>query len=506
MLLCRLLCIHLGSGAVLGDFFQRGQRKRKCRDAPHLCRPAPTMAGAPDRREVVRTRARVLAARAAAAPLPLLKAARIVVALIVVSENDLMEVVDRRLRQAKAVGAGQAAVIFVADRHDHALNTTLFGERLRFVENADMAAVAGADVSEYATEAPRLREIATCGDIRIRSPRCKHMMPRRYWRDLVTATFWVALRSAPQAEYVLRVEPDAILCLDSLVAALAAVPTATPFVLGLRRYCHFDDTFSLVSRPLADAMVFEWPYLRDFARRTTKYTMYGMVWPALAYWLARVRGFESLLLASNPDLKTLIESEKLERYVAIREPIYHHHAHKTSLSAQKYREDYEQKSKTGFWDRGVHFQPNTGAWSVYYRDIKTGRNVTLHLSENRERFAKIEVLKKKLPSPPPQERCLAHWYLHMYKVATDMDASWTEFTLMDGARPATAWAPFWEAALRFPLGACFSSQFIIPPGSNAWLNASAMAFPPRVATTRRFPDTAATTEGGALARFDEAVD
>ena len=108
------------------------------------------------------------------------------------------------------------------------------------------------------------------------------------------------------------------------MTALAAVPASSkPFVLGLRRFCHYDDTFSLVSRPLADAVVFEWPHLRDFARLTTKYTMYGMVWPALVHWLRRVRGFEAELLASNPDLKTLIESEKLERYVQIIDPIDH---------------------------------------------------------------------------------------------------------------------------------------------------------------------------------------
>ena len=115
-------------------------------------------------------RARVLARRAAAAPLPVLSATKCVVALLVVSETDLMAVVDRRLQQTAAVRDGRAAVIFVADRHDHALNKTrLDTTRLRYVENADMAAVAGTDVSEYATEAPRLREIADCGDIRIRS-------------------------------------------------------------------------------------------------------------------------------------------------------------------------------------------------------------------------------------------------------------------------------------------------------------------------------------------------
>ena len=320
------LCLLCTAAAKEGslDKFQRRQQQHRDRHTPSPTR-APTPVGptqvpttaapvaAPDRRGMVRARARVLAQRAAAAPLPVLSATKCVVALLVVSETDLMAVVDRRLQQTAAVRDGRAAVIFVADRHDHALNKgRLDTTRLRYVENADMAAVAGTDVSEYATEAPRLREIADCGDIRIRSMRCAQMMPRKYWRDLVTAAFWVALRSAPRAEYVLRVEPDAMLCLDSLVTALAAVPaSAKPFVLGLRRYCHYDDTFSLVSRPLADAVVFEWPHLRDFARLTTKYTMYGMVWPALVHWLKRVRGFEAELLASNPDLKTLIESEQI---------------------------------------------------------------------------------------------------------------------------------------------------------------------------------------------------
>ena len=116
---------------------------------------------APDRRGMVRARARVLARRAAAAPLPVLSATKCVVALLVVSETDLMAVVDRRLGQTEAVKTGRAAVIFVADRHDHALNKKrLDTTRLRYVENADMAAVAGADVSEYATEASSCVEIS----------------------------------------------------------------------------------------------------------------------------------------------------------------------------------------------------------------------------------------------------------------------------------------------------------------------------------------------------------
>ena len=87
---------------------------------------------------------RVLAQRAAAAPLPVLSATKCVVALLVVSETDLMAVVDRRLQQTAAVRDGRAAVIFVADRHDHSLNMTRIDTtRLRYVENADMAAVAG---------------------------------------------------------------------------------------------------------------------------------------------------------------------------------------------------------------------------------------------------------------------------------------------------------------------------------------------------------------------------
>ena len=471
----------------------------------HLCSTTGAEKGS-SRDSAVRARARVLAQRAAAAPLPVLSATKCVVALLVVSETDLMAVVDRRLQQTAAVRDGRAAVIFVADRHDHSLNTTRIDTtRLRYVENADMAAVAGTDVSEYATEAPRLREIADCGDIRIRSMRCAQMMPRKYWRDLVTAAFWVALRSAPRAEYVLRVEPDAMLCLDSLVTALAAVPASSkPFVLGLRRWCHYDDTFSLVSRPLADAVVFEWPHLRDFARLTTKYTMYGTVWPALVHWLRRVRGFEAEMLASNPDLKTLIESEKLERYVQIIDPI-DHRSGRIKSSAKMYKETYEREVQAGFAKKGVRFDEETREWILYYTD-RFGRDVTWKKFPPNRRFARLEALRAAQPRTAPAERCLARWYLHQYKVAADMDAHWPEFTSMDGRRPAADWAPYWDAALRFPLGGCFDARFQGKPGVGAYLNASAMGFPARVGTTRRFPDTAATSAAGALAAFEETID
>jgi len=452
MMLGLLLCIHLCTakkGSSIDKFLRRQQQHRSRRmpaptraptpvgptQVPTTAAPAaaPDRRGAvrarggmlaqrvtttPDRRQAVRLRAGVLAKRAAAAPLPVLSATKCVVALLVVSETDLMAVVDRRLQQTEAVKTGRAAVIFVADRHDHALNKKrLDTTRLRYVENADMAAVAGADVSEYATEAPRLREIADCGDIRIRSVRCAQMMPRKYWRDLVTAAFWVALRSAPRAEYVLRVEPDAVLCLDSLVTALAAVPaSAKPFVLGLRRFCHYDDTFSLVSRPLADAVVFEWPHLRDFARLTTKYTMYGMVWPALVHWLRRVRGFEAELLASNPDLKTLIESEKLERYVQIVDPI-DHRSGRAKTSALAYKVTYEREAQAGFAKKGVRFDEETREWILYYTD-RFGRNITR--KNLRGHFARLEALRAAQPRTAPAERCLARWSVH--KSTSESDA------------------------------------------------------------------------------------
>ena len=354
-------------------------------------------------------------------------------------------------------------------------------------------------------QAPRLRSIANCGDIRIRSMRCAQMMPRKYWRDLVTAAFWVALRSAPRAEYVLRVEPDAMLCLDSLVTALAAVPASSkPFVLGLRRWCHYDDTFSLVSRPLADAVVFEWPHLRDFARLTTKYTMYGTVWPALVHWLRRVRGFEAEMLASNPDLKTLIESEKLERYVQIIDPI-DHRSGRIKSSAANYKATYEREAQAGFAKKGVRFDEETREWILYYTD-RFGRDVTWKKFPPNRRFARLEALRAAQPRTAPAERCLARWYLHQYKVAADMDAHWPEFTSMDGRRPAADWAPYWDAARRFPLGGCFDARFQGKPGVGAYLNASAMGFPARVGTTRRFPDTAATSAEGALEAFEETVD
>ena len=176
MKLTALLCIHLCSSSTAKkgssrDKFWRRQQQHLRKHTPAPTR-APTPVGptqvpttaapvaAPDRRGMVRARARVLARRAAAAPLPVLSATKCVVALLVVSETDLMAVVDRRLQQTAAVRDGRAAVIFVADRHDHSLNMTRFDTtRLRYVENADMAAIAGTDVSEYATEASSCVEI-----------------------------------------------------------------------------------------------------------------------------------------------------------------------------------------------------------------------------------------------------------------------------------------------------------------------------------------------------------
>ena len=94
------------------------------------------------------------------------------------------------------------------------------------------------------------------------------------------------------------------------------------------------------------------------------------------------------------------------------------------------------------------------------------------------------------------------WYLHQYKLASDMDAHWPEFTSMDGKRPAADWAPYWDAARRFPLGGCFDARFQGKPGVGAYLNASAMGFPLKVGTTRRFPDTAATSAKYFICKLD----
>ena len=183
---------------------------------------------APDRRARCGARARVLAQRAAAAPLPVLSATKCVVALLVVSETALMAVVDRRLQQTAAVRDGRAAVIFVADRHDHALNKgRLDTTRLRYVENADMAAVVGTNVSEYATEAPRLREIADCGDIRIRCPALRADDAAQVLAGPRDGGVLGRAAVGAAGRCVLRVEPDAVLCLDSLVTALAAVPASS---------------------------------------------------------------------------------------------------------------------------------------------------------------------------------------------------------------------------------------------------------------------------------------
>ena len=202
-----------------------------------------------------------------------------------------------------------------------------------------------------------------------------------------------------------------------LVTALAAVPaSAKPFVLGLRRFCHYDDTFSLVSRSLADAVVFEWPHLRDFARLTTKYTMYGMVWPALVHWLKRVRGFEAELLASNPDLKTLIESEKLERYVQIIDPI-DHRSGRAKTPALAYKVTYAREAQAGFAKQGVRRDEETREWILYYTD-RFGRNITR--KNLRGHFARLEALRAAQPRTAPAERCLARWSVH--KSTSESDA------------------------------------------------------------------------------------
>ena len=139
MKLTALLCIHLCSSSTAKkgssrDKFWRRQQQHRGRRTPAPTR-APTPVGptqvpttaapaaapdrrgavrarggmlaqrvttTPDRRQAVRLRAGVLAKRAAAAPLPVLSATKCVVALLVVSETDLMAVVDRRLQQTGA--------------------------------------------------------------------------------------------------------------------------------------------------------------------------------------------------------------------------------------------------------------------------------------------------------------------------------------------------------------------------------------------------------------------
>jgi hypothetical protein len=213
-----------------------------------------------------------------------------------------------------------------------------------------------------------------------------------------------------------------------------------------------------VSRPLADAVVFEWPHLRDFARLTTKYTMYGMVWPALVHWLKRVRGFEAELLASNPDLKTLIESEqvavhksnsaalrctpstrhlsdratlrrlsgtpdslvdlcrKLERYVQIVDPI-DHRSGRAKTSALAYKVTYEREAQAGFAKQGVRRDEETREWILYYTD-RFGRNITR--KNLRGHFARLEALRAAQPRTAPAERCLARWSVH--KSTSESDA------------------------------------------------------------------------------------
>ena len=208
-------------------------------------------------------------------------------------------------------------------------------------------------------------------------------------------------------------------------------------------------------------------------------------------------------LSGTPD--SLVDlCRKLERYVQIVDPI-DHRSGRAKTSALAYKVTYEREAQAGFAKQGVRRDEETREWILYYTD-RFGRDVTRKKFPPNQRFARLEALRAAQPQTAPAERCLARWYLHQYKVAADMDAHWPEFTSMDGRRPAADWAPYWDAARRFPLGGCFDARFHGRPGVGAYLNASAMGFPLKVGTTRRFPDTAATSTKGALAAFEETVD
>ena len=151
------------------------------------------------------------------------------------------------------------------------------------------------------------------------------------------------------------------------------------------------------------------------------------------HWLRRVRGFEAEQLASNPDLKTLIESEqvavhksnsaalrctpstrhlsdratlrrlsgtpdslvdlcrKLERYVQIVDPI-DHRSGRAKTSALAYKVTYEREAQAGFAKKGVRFDEETREWILYYTD-RFGRNVTRKKFPPNQRFTRLEALR-----------------------------------------------------------------------------------------------------------------
>ena len=135
------------------------------------------------------------------------------------------------------------------------------------------------------------------------------------------------------------------------------------------------------------------------------------------HWLRRVRGFEAELLASNPDLKTLIESEKLERYVQIIDPIDHHTGRNPRTSAAMYKKTYEREAQAGFAKQGVRRDEETREWILYYTD-RFGRNITR--KNLRGHFARLEALRAAQPRTAPAERCLARWSVH--KSTSESDA------------------------------------------------------------------------------------
>ena len=124
--------------------------------------------------------------------------------------------------------------------------------------------------------------------------------PPALWRDYVVGTMRWALARAAGFRVFVRVELDALVCVETLARA-PPPPPPFEFALGFDRKCGYDDTFLALSRGAAEALVRHWNALRLVALRESGsvadadalggyvggWPMLGPVLPKLFAWLER---------------------------------------------------------------------------------------------------------------------------------------------------------------------------------------------------------------------------
>ena len=97
------------------------------------------------------------------------------------------------------------------------------------------------DNSTHSADSPY---VVVLEDASLRAERKKRTEAPFYWRDYLAKIFDWALRHS-SFEFLVRSEPDAVLCIDTIYRAL---PSSEDWVLGFQRKCGYDDTFYLMSR------------------------------------------------------------------------------------------------------------------------------------------------------------------------------------------------------------------------------------------------------------------